>query len=325
MKKIMLAMFTMTLPLLTLTACVTMEPAHPPLIVVEKAHFFGSKKVAFSPSGKYLASSGLGGEIKIWSVPDLQLLQTFTRHRDTPWGMVWLDDANLASGDDDGLILLWCFKNKQVLLSQNTPSSVTALVFLPKQNMLFSGHADGRVRAFSPMDFKPLAEYDAGARVLSIAAAPAEDMIAVSSLYWQLMLLDTRLKPIRRLTSPPLNAIEIAFSPDGKQLASGNWFKLFFWDVSSDTLKVVKSDHYGVPFSMDYSPNGHFLATIGRHTDSEIYLVDPQNGKSLRHLKRHHLCGASVRFSPKGSYLASASDDGSVRLYDMTVPYAPRD
>ena len=324
MKKPLFPLFVLLLSGMLAGACLTMEPAHPPLIVVEKAHIFGSKKVAFSPSGKYLASTGLTGGIKIWSVPELELLQTFTRHHDTPWGIVWLNEATLVSGDDDGKILRWRFEDNRVSLVQNTSSSVTTLLFLPRWNMLISGHADGRLRAFSPNDFKPLAEFEAGARILSAAATRAEDMIAVSTLDWRVILLDPHLTPVRRLTSPPLNAVEVAFSPDGKQLAAGNWFKLFFWDVPTDTFKVVKSDHYGVPFSLDYSPDGRFLATIGRHTDSEIYLVDPQSGKSLRHLKRHKLCGASVRFSPEGRYLASVSDDGSVRLYDIAAPYAPR-
>ena len=323
MKKLLLFLL-MSLSGLVSTSCVTMEPAHPPLVVAEEAHDAGSKKVAFSPSGKYLASTGLRGSIKIWSVPSLELKQTFTRHRDTPWGIVWLDDNTLVSGDDDGRIFLWHLGNQQVSLLQNTSSSVTALVFLPQRKMLISGHADGRVRAFSPSDFKLLAETDAGARILSIAASRAEDMIAVSSLNWRVALLDSRLQPLRQLASPPLNAVEVAFSPNGKQLAAGNWFKLYFWDIPSDTFKVVKSDHFGVPFSLDYSPDGRFLATIGRHTDSEIYLVDPQTGKSLRHYQRHKLCGAAVRFSPKGRFLASASDDGSVRLYDLSAPYEPR-
>ena len=89
-------------------------------------------------------------------------------------------------------------------------------------------------------------------------------------------------------------------------------------------LKVVKSDHWGVAFSLDYSPDGRYLATIGRQTDSEIYLVDPRNGELQRHLQRHNLCGAAVWISPDGLFLASASDDGSIRLYNLTAPDQPR-
>jgi len=162
------------------------------------------------------------------------------------------------------------------------------------------------------------------ARINSIAVTEGANLIAVSSRGRRVVLLNLQLEHVRELQSPPRNAIEIAFSPDGQQLAGGAWFRLFFWDLPSQQFRVVKSDHWGMAFSIDYSPDGEYLASIGRVTDSEIYLVSPKTGKLKRHLRHHKLCGAAVRVSPDGRYLATASDDRSIRLYDLSAPYDPR-
>ena len=319
----------MMLPLLfSIVACETLGPSQAPLVQIENAHEFGSKRVAFSPSGKYLATSGLAlgdfSKIKIWSVPELTLLQTFSKHRDTVRGIAWIDDNTIASGDEDGRIIVWKTSPPGLLKIKDFPSGITSLIHIPSKNLIVSGHRDGFVRAHASGTLDQESVFNMNARINSIAAAKGTNLIAVSSRDRRVVLLNLKLEHVRELQPPPRNAIEIAFSPDGRQVAGGAWFKLFFWDLSSQQLRVVNSDHWGAAFSIDYSPDGEYLASIGRHTDFEIYLVSSKTGKLKRHLRHHNLCGAAVRISPDGRYLATASDDRSIRLYDLSAPYDPR-
>lgn len=309
------------LPLLLFVflSCRAWEPPLHPSVRVEDAHEASSKRVAFSRTSIYLASAGYKGDIKIWSVPELKHRLTFSEHRDTPQGIAWIDDKVLISGDDDGRMFRWDTTNGKILQRRTVPAGFTALVFLPAQNRIISGHRDGMVRSYDAANLKPLAEYNAGAKILSVASAHHKNMIAVSCNDRRLILLDKRLEAARHFAAPPGNATEIAFSPDDNQLAGGGWYKLFFWDTSTGRIKVVKSDHWGIAFSIDYTPDGRYLASIGRITDSEIYLVDPQSGTFRHHLKRHELCGTALRISSDGKYLASGSDDASIRLYDLSA------
>jgi WD40 repeat protein len=70
--------------------------------------------------------------------------------------------------------------------------------------------------------------------------------------------------------------------------------------------------------SVDYSPDGKRLASIGRVTDNHIHILNLATDRVERRLEAHELCGAAVRFSPDGRYLATGSDDASVRLYDLS-------
>ncbi len=304
---------------LAVSDCKNRGPAQPPAIVIEDAHPVGTIKVAFSPGNKYLASTGYFGEIKIWSLPDLKLVRTFTEHRRTPYGLVWTDDQSVMSGDNDGRIYFWRITDGKVLRSIITPSGITAMVTSADRKQVVSGHLDGILRVFNAASLEQTAEYDAGSRIRSLAVDCNGNRMAVLCDNRKIFLLNSNLYEAKGLTSPPGKAFEVAFSPDGGQLAGGGWFNLFFWDISRNTLDVIKSDHWGAVYSIDYTPDGRYLATIGRHTDSQIFLLDPKTGEVDRRLLLHDLCGSVVRISPDGHYLASGSDDASVRLYDLSV------
>ena len=303
---------------LIISSCRAWEPSLEPAVFVENAHSVSTKRVAFSPSDAWLASTGYRGEIKIWSVPNLEHRLTFLKHGGTPKGLAWQNDTVLISGDDDGHIFRWDTTSGHVLGHQTAPAGITALIFMSRTNRIISGHYDGVLRSYDADTLTFLTDYDAEARISSVASTHDEDMIAVSCRNRRIILLNNRLEAPRHLTAPPTNAVEITFSPDGRQLAGGGWYKLFFWEISSGRINVVKSDHWGIAASLDYTPDGRYLATIGRITDSEIYLVDPQDGLFRHHLKRQDLCGTVVRISSDGRYLASGSDDAGLRLYDLT-------
>jgi WD40 repeat protein len=302
----------------TVWACAALAPVEQPAVSIEDAHPASAVKVAFSPDNQYLASSGYFGEIKVWSLPDLKPVLTFSEHRRPPYGLLWLDDQNVISADSSGRIYSWRITDGKVLQFIKTSAGIAALAVSVPQNRLISGHSDGMLRVFDAVSFKPMAEYDVGSRILAIAADRTQSRVAVSCDNRQILLFDPDRGQVKALASPPRRVFDVAFSPDGRHLAGGGWFKLFFWDIAKNMLTIVETDHHGAVYSIDYTPDGKYLATIGRHTDSQILLVDLGPNTTHRRLLRHNLCGTVVRISPDGRYLASGSDDASIRLYDLS-------
>lgn len=123
----------------------------------------------------------------------------------------------------------------------------------------------------------------------------------------------------------------IAFSPDGKSLASGYRRKnIKLWDVSTGQLKkVFKGHRYPLWVqSIAFSPNGDTLASLSISIQSsahkaEILLWDTATGKYQVTLKGHGKIPdnripnrSGIAFSPNGEILASGSGDGTIRLWD---------
>jgi WD40 repeat protein len=98
----------------------------------------------------------------------------------------------------------------------------------------------------------------------------------------------------------------------------GGWFRLFRWELHDASVSVVPTRHRGIIRSIGYLPGSHLLASISRQTDSAVYLLDPETGAVVRRFRPHDLCGASIALSPDGHYLATTSDDASVRIWDLS-------
>jgi WD40 repeat protein len=288
-----------------------------PAAVIEDAHPKG-QTLAFDPEAAVLASAGTDGWVRLWRLPDGAPLGGFRAHAGSIYGLEFVAGGReiLTAGYDGRLARFE--RDGRLVRERQTGAPITDLALDARAELVFTGHADGAVRTWRLTDLALLGTpvRHAG-KVLAVAYHPGGPC-ASSGADGSVILWRLGEAPPRRLPPPPTDAVDLAFSPDGRALTGGGWFRLFRWTLPHGTLSVIATPHHGLVRAVAYSPDGRWLASISRHTDSAVYLHDPASGTVTHRLAPHELCGGFVRFSPgTGRYLATTSDDASVRIWTL--------
>lgn len=155
-----------------------------------------------------------------------------------------------------------------------------------------------------------------------LAGASTERVLRVT--YYPLAIF--RVRPVTRCTSSLTGHTEAvlcaAFSPDSLTLASGSGdASVRLWDLNTELPKHTCQGHVGWVLTVAWCPDGSRLASAGM--DKTVMVWCGKTGKALSALKGHSQAVTCAYWQPlhvaKGvPWLATASKDGSVRLWDTT-------
>jgi WD40 repeat protein len=232
--------------------------------------------IAFSPDGKFLASTGQDKTIHLWNPNTGKEVGALRGH--TAWvrSMAFSsDNKTLATGAQDKTIRIWDIASrKEIGLLTGCKGIVSLLSFSADGKVLASASDDGKARLWDLASGKEARSWE-GKPSIAVAFSPASNSLAMIGDRGPPCFRDAENGKVihqPKHGNEPQSWGSLAFSPDGRLLATGGLNEFSLWEASTGKLvmHVPRGKIDFVVLSLAFSPDGKTLATCG---DSDTALV----------------------------------------------------
>ncbi|MGZ9223046.1 MAG: nSTAND1 domain-containing NTPase, partial [Anaerolineales bacterium] len=284
--------------------------------------------VSFSHDGKYLATGSTDTTVRIWDVSNGDLIRVLEGHSAEVGGVAFSPDGKLLlTSSEDGTLITWDVETGEQL--QNIPDfTVFKVSFSPDGTRVAAATFNGlQVWMYAPGEPLTLEESQAMLTIPDGSAgifSPDGKQLAALSLSTAsgnaVKLWDaTTSQELLTLMGHTDWIAGLAFSPDGKRLASTSLDgTVRIWSLTPGREMVTVSGplaDYGT--RVVYNPNGQEFATNGGDGTATIWKA--QTGQPRLTLKGHDVGVLNVAFSPDGTLFATGSLDATAIVWDTAT------
>ncbi|EFA74759.1 WD40 repeat-containing protein [Heterostelium album PN500] len=299
-----------------------------------ESHTNWVSSLSFSGDSKLLVSTSWDNSVILWDVVIGAVVHRFNGHsRAVNCARFSTDSQYIATAGWDSTIIVWNVHDRSIFRTlRGHTKPVNHIAWSKEGGQLVSCSWDGTVRVWNPSDSlynkRLLQTIDVSATVRGSLKccefSPNSKQIIATAMDSSVLLFDIQASKLVSIIGKHNKSVNYcSFSQDGSHfVTSSDDSTMKIWTptlgAQLDSLKFQE----GWANCLAYSPNADTMAAGCSDCVVRIYSVSPPSGKStgiklLREIAGHTRAILSVSFSNDGKFVASTSEDRTVRVANI--------
>jgi RNA polymerase sigma factor (sigma-70 family) len=300
------------------------------------------RRVAFTPDGKGIVTGSEDGTSRLWDAATGAERRRFD-HNDmvmdsalSPDGRTLVVGCGATANTPLEALFVWDLTTGRsrgrfrLETGHGAPflrySAVHAVAFAPDGKTFALAGFDRKVRVWDAASLEERRRFPSGENVFSLCFSPDGRTLAGNGDKGEVILWDWQAgHAVRQLTGHAGSVSAQAFSPDGRLLAAADDRGVRLWETATGRQRLRLTAKLGSPraFAFDrsafvaFSPAGRWLAT-GGDGSRFVTIWDAATGREAHRWSAHERGVVAAAFAPDGRRLATASDDTTVLVWDLS-------
>jgi WD40 repeat protein/predicted Ser/Thr protein kinase len=277
----------------------------------------------FSPDGKQVVSSGMGGEVRVWEVANHSCVRVFNPDAIAIWSVAFTPDGQTLMIAGDQGVQFWNAATWQPI--KTLPGKLASLsrdgsIVAVAESSPFVSEVAGPVTLWNWRKGEKLRTFDHAGRVLALS--PDGGRLALGGTDSDILIYDsasgTLLETLR--TEKPVWSLN--FSPDGKKLVSAGWCgQALVWNWETHSPPGILTANRLNLWTAAFSPDGSTIVTTSSDQTVRFWEAATLAPKTVLHGHASEVWCAA--FSADGKMLVTGGKDQNVMLWPTELKTKP--